>query len=363
METSTPAASADEGSAPSSLTERLFDSAVGALDLAGDYLAVRLGLYTALTERGAATAAELAARAGIDARYAREWLEQQAVTGILEAETGDGDTRFTLPDAHRAALVEPENLDGIAPLARMIAAAIGRLPDLVDAYRTGEGIGWERYGADMREGQASFNRPAFTHLLASEWLAGIPDVDARLRSTPPAVLVDVACGGGWSTIALAKAYPDAKVIGVDLDAPSIEAARRHARETGVSSVEFRHADAASLEERADVAIIIEAVHDMSNPVEVLASIRSGLAPGAPLIVVDERVAETFTAPGDEVERFMYGWSITTCLPDGRSRSPSAATGTVMRPATLRRYAQDAGFRSVEILPIENDFFRFYRLST
>jgi ubiquinone/menaquinone biosynthesis C-methylase UbiE len=352
-----------EQTAAASLTERLFASAVGALDLAGVYLGDRLGLYTALTEGGAATAPELAARAGIDARYAREWLEQQAVTGILEAETVDGDTRFTLPEAHRAALAEPENLDGIAPLTRMVAAAIGRLPELVDAYRTGEGVGWERYGADMREGQASFNRPAFTHLLASEWLGSIPDIDARLRSTPPAVLLDVACGEGWSTIALAKAYPEAKVIGVDLDAPSIEAARRHAAEQGVSTAEFRHADAASLAERADVAIVIEAVHDMSNPVEVLASIRGALAPGAPLIVVDERVAETFTAPGDEVERFMYGWSITTCLPDGRSRSPSAATGTVMRPETLRRYAQEAGFRSVEILPIENDFFRFYRLST
>jgi SAM-dependent methyltransferase len=353
----------DRNPAPPSLTDRLFSSALGALDLAGVYLGDRLGLYRALTDGGPATAAELAARAAIDERYAREWLEQQAVTGILEADAAGDHVRFSLPEAHRAALVEPENLDGIAPLARMVVAAIGRLPELAEAYRSGEGIGWERYGADMREGQASFNRPAFTHLLASEWLSSITDVDARLRATPPALLVDVACGEGWSTIALARAYPDARVIGVDIDGPSIEAARRHAAEQGVDSVEFRHADAASLEERADVAIIIEAVHDMSNPVEVLASIRRGLAPGASLIVVDERVAETFTAPGDDIERFMYGWSITTCLPDGRSRSPSAATGTVMRPAMLRGYAEEAGFRSVEVLPIENDFFRFYRLGT
>jgi len=363
METLAPESPADRAHAAPSLTDRLFSSALGALDLAGVYLGDRLGLYRTLTDTGPATAAELASRAGIDARYAREWLEQQAVTGILEADTLNGETRFSLPETHRAALVEPESLEGIAPLARMVAAAIGRLPELVDAYRSGAGVGWERYGADMREGQASFNRPAFTHLLASEWLAGIPDVDARLRAAPPALVVDVACGEGWSTIALAKAYPNARVIGVDLDGPSIEAARRHAAEQAVPSVEFRHADAASLEERAEVAIIIEAVHDMSNPVDVLASVRRGLAPGAPLIVVDERVAETFSAPGDDIERFMYGWSITTCLPDGRSRSPSAATGTVMRPATLRRYAEEAGFRSVEVLPIENDFFRFYRLST
>ena len=365
METATETAATEAAATPQSLTERLFSAAIGTLDLAGVYLGDRLGLYRALADGGAATAGELAERAGIDGRYAREWLEQQAVTGILEVEgtDTDGGVQFTLPERHRAALVEPENLDGIAPLMRMVAAAVARLPELADAYRTGAGIGWERYGADMREGQASFNRPAFTHLLGSEWLPSIPDIDARLRAMPPATVVDVGCGEGWSTIALAKAYPQARVIGVDLDAPSIDAARRHAAEAGVADlVEFRAADAATMEERADVALIIEAVHDMSDPVAVLSAIRRNLAAGASLIVVDERVAETFIAPGDDIERFMYGWSITTCLPDGRSRSPSAATGTVMRPATLRRYAEEAGFDSVEILPIENDFFRFYRLS-
>jgi hypothetical protein len=100
---------------------------------------------------------------------------------------------------------------------------------------------------------------------------------------------------------------------------------------------------------------------MANPVPVLAAVRGALAERGSLIVVDERVAETFAAPGDDVERFMYGWSITTCLPDGRSRQPSRATGTVMRAGTLREYAREAGFESVDVLPIENDFFRFYQL--
>ena len=111
----------------------------------------------------------------------------------------------------------------------------------------------------------------------------------------------------------------------------------------------------------DAAIIIEAVHDMANPVPVLSAVRDSLTEGGSLIVVDERVAEQFSARGDDIERFMYGWSITTCLPDGRSRTPSVATGTMMRPSTLRGYAREAGFDDVEILPIENDFFRFYRM--
>jgi len=341
------------------LTERLFSAAVASFDLAGVYLGDRLGWYTSLATDGPATADELAGRTRTDARYAREWLEQQAVGGILEVHD---DGRFSLPPAHAEVLVEPLSLNLMAPLSRMVAAAFGRLPALAEAYRTGAGIGWEAYGEDMREGQAAFNRPAFTHLLGTTWLPMIADLHARLQADPAARVADIACGEGWSTIAMARAYPRARFVGVDLDGPSIEAARRHATTSGVDGqVEFHHADAAAVEGPFDAAIIIEAVHDMANPVPVLRSVCDGLAPGGSLIVVDERVAESFAAPGDDVERFMYGWSITTCLPDGRSREPSVATGTVMRPDTLRAYASEAGFAHVETLPIENDFFRFYRL--
>ena len=346
--------------AANALTERLFSAAVASFDLASVYLGDRLGWYASLDADGPATPDELASRTGADARYAREWLEQQAITGILEV---DGDGRFRMPDGHAAVLVDPTSVNQMSPLARMVTAAFGRLPEVARAYRSGAGIGWEAYGADMREGQAGMNRPAFTHQLGSEWLPGIPDLHARLLAEPPARVLDVACGEGWSTIALARAYPTARILGVDLDGPSIEAAEAHAAEAGLEGdrVEFRQADAASLEGPFDAALIVEAVHDMSDPVAVLAAVRSALAADGSLIVADERVAERFDPPGDDIERFMYGWSITTCLPDGRSRSPSVATGTVMRPETMRRYGTDAGFRAVEILPVESDFFRFYRL--
>ncbi len=345
--------------AADALTERLFSAAVATFDLAGVYLGDRLGWYRALAKDGPATPDELAERTGTDARYAREWLEHQAVTGILAV---DGVHRFSLSAEHAAVLVDPESLNLMAPLARMVTAAVGQLPRLVEAYRTGAGNAWESYGPDMREGQASFNRPALTHFLGKEWLRAIADLDARLREDPPARIVDIGCGEGWSTLALARAYPNAEVLGVDLDAPSIDAARQHAGEEGLDgAVEFRHTDAASLQGQYDVALIVEAVHDMSNPVPVLRAVREALVADGSLLVIDERVGEEFAAPGDEIERFMYGWSITTCLPDGRSRSPSVATGTVMRPATLRGYAAEAGFDEVEILPIENDFFRFYRM--
>ncbi|HXL63211.1 MAG TPA: SAM-dependent methyltransferase, partial [Mycobacterium sp.] len=102
--------------------------------------------------------------------------------------------------------------------------------------------------------------------------------------------------------------------------------------------------------------------DMADPVGALRAMRALAAPAGRVLIADERVAEEFSAPGDDVERLMYGWSALHCLPVGMVDSPSAGTGTVMRPATLRRYAVEAGFSSVDILPIELDVWRFYLLS-
>ena len=143
-----------------------------------------------------------------------------------------------------------------------------------------------------------------------------------------------------------------RVDGFDPDESSIEIARRLAEEVGVSDrVRFEVRDGAIVgnEGPYDLAIVIESIHDMARPVEVLAGIRDGLAPGGTLIVADEKVAESFTAPGDAVERLMYGFSFLVCLPAGLSEQDSVGTGTVMRPDTFRRYADQAGFKEVEIL--------------
>jgi 2-polyprenyl-3-methyl-5-hydroxy-6-metoxy-1,4-benzoquinol methylase len=216
----------------------------------------------------------------------------------------------------------------------------------------------------MREAQGAQNRPIFLALLGRQWLPAIPDVDARLRTGAPARVADVACGTGWSSIAIALAYSNALVDGFDLDEPSIEIARRNAAAFGVSDrARFHVRDAAdpALAGRYDLALICEALHDLSRPVDVLRAMRGLVAGGGAVLVVDEKVAESFTAPGDDLERLFYGFSVLCCLATGLSEQPSAATGTVRRPATLRRYAQEAGFRDAETLPIEHDLFRLYRL--
>jgi hypothetical protein len=112
----------------------------------------------------------------------------------------------------------------------------------------------------------------------------------------------------------------------------------------------------------DLVYMHESLHDMSYPVQVLTACRGLLAAGGSVVIGDERVADSFSAPGDDIERLYYGFSVLHCLPVGMVGEGAAGTGTVMRADTVQRYAEEAGFSGFEVLPIENDFYRFYRLS-
>jgi 2-polyprenyl-3-methyl-5-hydroxy-6-metoxy-1,4-benzoquinol methylase len=237
------------------------------------------------------------------------------------------------------------------------------MPTVVEAFRNGGGVPYEAYGAEMRGAISSLNRPGFLKLVGPEWFPAIPEMDRRLRSQPPARVADVGCGTGWSSIGIALAYPLVNVDGFDLDTASIDEARRNADTKGVADrVTFQVRDAAdpSLAGTYDLVTAFETIHDMSDPVGALRAMRALTRDGGTVVIADEKVAEEFAAPGDELERFMYGFSAVHCLPVGMVDAGSAGTGTVMRPSRLRQYAREAGFEDLEILPIENDSWRFYR---
>lgn len=344
-----------------SFDERVLEQTTGALELFGIYLGDRLGLYAALRDDKGATAPSLAARCGIHPRYAREWLEQQAVAGVLEVDdaTAGADERYyRLPDAHAAVLVDPNDPAHLAPLARMIAGIGGVLERVVAAYQSGRGVSYAHYGTDFRHGQGGINRPAFSTSLVEAWLPALDGAVAKLANGGR--VADLGCGQGWSTIAVARAFPKAEVIGLDNDPASIEDARRHAAEAGVA-VRFECADALVTQGRFDVVLLLEVLHDLARPAETLAAARAALADGGALLVADEKVAATFTAPGDALERMMYGWSITHCLPTQMVEQPSAAIGTVIREDTVRELATRAGFSQTRTLDVDGGFFRLYEL--
>lgn len=349
------------------LVERLFAASLGMAEVMTVYLGDTLGLYRALEGADPMTASELAKGTGIFERYAREWLEQQAAAGILAVDDVSPEAderRYLLPPGHVEALLDPDSPYSIAPLCKSFVAVSGAMPDLVAAFRSGGVVPWSAYGRDMVEAQGDFNRPWLVGSLGTEYLPSIPDLDARLSSEPGAKVVDVACGVGWAAISLARAYPNITVDGFDIDETSIEMASRNAQEAGVADrVRFEARDGAApgMEGRYDLAIVVESIHDLSQPIAVLRAIREMLKPGGTLIVADERTEESFTAPASETERLFYAYSVLCCLPSAMDDHTSAATGTVMRQTTFERYAKDAGFDEVSVMPIEHDFLRFYRL--
>lgn len=347
--------------------ERLFGIGLAAFEAYTIALGRQLGLYDAIAD--AATPGELAARAGIDARYAREWLEQQAAAGLVDvtADAADGDPdrrQFALSAAAQECLLRPDSMASTGPLFEFIEA-LGRIfPTLVDAFRTGAGVPYADYA--IHDAQGDFNRPAFLNLLASEWLPTVPGLVERL-AVDGARVAEIGCGEGWAAIAIAQAIPTVRVDGFDLDEASIAAARKHATNAGVADrVRFEVADVTRDVAEAghyDLVLAFEMIHDLARPREALATMRSLAKRDAIIIVMDENVAEAFEpATENPVERLMYAASVLHCLPVGRSEDGSAATGTVMRPSTLRGYAADAGYTSVDVLPIEHDLFRFYKLN-
>jgi 2-polyprenyl-3-methyl-5-hydroxy-6-metoxy-1,4-benzoquinol methylase len=175
-------------------------------------------------------------------------------------------------------------------------------------------------------------------------------------------VADLGCGQGWSAISIARAFPRAEVWGVDGDPSSIDDARRAAAAAD-ASVRFECADATVLVEHGpfDLVLLLEVLHDLAHPVDVLRAARRALRDDGALLVADENVAPAFTAPGNELERMMYGWSITHCLPSQMAEERPAAIGTVIREPIVRELAAAAGFARVDVLDVDAGFFRLYEL--
>src|SRR5215470_14652947 len=311
-------------SAIEALAGRIFSTGVGAAELCTAYLGIHLGFYRSLAD-SPATPTALAERTGGDERYVREWLTAQAVAGLLTvAGPEPASAEFALADGTYEVLVDETSPAYLGGLADIVAAAGRGLPQL-------------------------------------------PDVLARLQEqADPAHVADLACGTGWAAIELAKAFPHITVDGLDNDEASVAIGRQHAASHGVADrVDLEVADladeSADWSPRYDLVLLIECVHDLPRPVEALRHARAAVRPGGTVLVVDERAAESFTAPGDEIERFFGAASAIWCLPQGRVGPDPEPVGTLIRPAAMLDLARRAGYADGQILPIEHPVWRFYRL--
>lgn len=348
------------------IADRVVEMAVASMESASITLGARLGWWAAIDAAGAegVDTHGLAKRSGAHPRYVREWLEAMGaggwlvVVGAAEPETADH-RRFVLAPGVREVLVDVDNDLYLAPLLRQISAGLVSLRTLERAFQTGEGLAWADHDPDMVTAQGDMNRNQLSRDLPRWIREALPEAATALDAGAP--VADVGCGHGWASVGIARTFPKATVDAYDLDEPSVAAARRHVDEAGVGDRVTVYADGIDTARSGSyrLAVMAEMLHDVADPVELLVSVREALADDGTLLIADMRVGERYAAPADVVERLMYGFSILVCLPDAMTARPSAATGTVMRPETLRAYAEAAGFTDVQELLIEHDTWRFW----
>ena len=343
----------------------LFGACLATMELANIELGVRLGLYDALAGSEPMTAAALAASTGIAERYAQEWLEQQAVAGVVEVDDASRPAdkrRFTLPNAHAHVLIDDDSEACMKPCAAVVPWVGKALEIMVEEFRRGTGAAFGAF--DVHDVQAAFTRPVFVNHLTQSWLPALPEIQARLEAGERVRIAEVGCGEGLAGITIAKAYPSAEVDGYDLDDASIAVARRDAEAAGVADrVRFEVRDAAdpAIIGDYDLVMAIEMLHDVPDPVGILRTMKKLAGTHGIVLVVDERTEDTFTVPTNEMERFFYAFSTLHCLAVSL-QDGGAGTGTVIRSNTLRQYATDAGFSTVDVLDVDHAQFRLYRLA-
>jgi SAM-dependent methyltransferase len=249
------------------------------------------------------------------------------------------------------------------PTVRALMTLTPVMDALVDAYRTGGGVSWDAYGTDSREAVGDSNRPIYLRVLPREWLPKIPEIHDRLRTAPPARVADIGCGTGWSSIAIAGAYPGVRVDGFDRDEESLAFARRNAETSGVADrVSFEARDAGEPGDAGayDVVTFFECLHDMSRPGDALRVARGLLTGDGVVFVADEPTNDEFTGAGGRSRSVPLRMEPLRLPPDGddRTRFGGHRHGDASIDAPL--VCREAGFTGFDVLPIET-IFRLYLL--
>ncbi len=323
------------------------------------YMGDRLGVFKAMVAAGPVTSVELGRKTKLNARMLREWLNAMAAAEYIEYRPAD--KRYVLSKEHALVLTDEENsplfLGGMLELLVPMVAAANKV---AGAFQTGIPITMDDFGPELFEGMERASAPAFKHSLVQKWIAGLPQVEAKLRAGGTAV--DVGCGSGLASIVLAKAFPKARCFGYDPHAPSIERARANARKAGVGDrAQFLAADSSKLPTgRFDLLTIFNALHHFSDPVGLLAHCRMALAPEGTCFIVDgdlsPKVEENMNMGG----RLSYGATTLWCLQDSMANN-GAGLGSELGEAVVRDLARKSGFNQFKKLPDSIPLEAYYEL--
>jgi 2-polyprenyl-3-methyl-5-hydroxy-6-metoxy-1,4-benzoquinol methylase len=300
----------------------------------------RLGLYRRLAE-GPATAEELARRTGTDPRYVAEWLRGQAAGGYVSCDADAG--QFSLTEEQAFALADP---DGTLYLPGAFLLALGALraeSQITDAFRSGAGMGWHEHHEDVFAGTEMFFRPGYVASLTSSWIPALDGVAEKLAAGGR--VADVGCGHGASTMLLAQAYPQARILGSDYHQASVDTARKHAAEAGVADrARFEVASAQTFSGTGyDLVATFDCLHDMGDPVGAARHIRQALDAEGTWLIVEPLAAATLAENLNPVGRVYYSFSTFICVPAARSQPGGYALGAQAGEEAIREVAAQAGF--------------------
>lgn len=302
------------------------------------FIGDRLGLFAALAGAPPMTAGELAKRTGTAERYVREWLGAQAAGGYV---TYAGNDTFTLSAEQAEALTNEDSPAFILGGFQVMTAATAVRDQLIEAFRTGKGIGWHEHDANLFEGTERFFRPGYAANLVTSWLPALDGVVAKLEAG--GAVADIGCGHGASTIIMAQAFPASHFTGFDYHAPSIEAARARAGKAGVKNVDFQVASAKDYPGQYDLVCHFDCLHDMGDPAGAAAHTRKSLKPDGTWMLVEPFANDDVAANLTPVGKVFYSASTFICTPASLSQEVGTALGAQAGEGRLREVAMKAGF--------------------
>ncbi|MCI4326535.1 MAG: class I SAM-dependent methyltransferase [Thermoplasmata archaeon] len=304
-------------------------------------LGAQLGLYRALGDSSGMTSEQLARATTTSERYVREWLAAQAASGYVSLRP-DGATFYLT--AEQAFTLADESSPAYLPGAFSIAAALYKdQPRILEAFRTGTGVGWHEHSPELFVGTEKFFRPGYVANLVSQWLPALPGIVEKLERGGK--VADVGCGHGASTIVMAKAFPKTRFVGFDSHEGSIVAARAAAKKAGVDgTVEFQVAAAQSYPGREyDLVAFFDCLHDMGDPKGAAAHVRSTLRPDGTWMVVEPMAQSNLAANLNPIGRIFYSASVGICTPASLSQAGGSSLGAQAPDAVLQEIALAAGF--------------------
>jgi 2-polyprenyl-3-methyl-5-hydroxy-6-metoxy-1,4-benzoquinol methylase len=333
----------DEGKLHQFIGQMLSDLG-GAASIAMVRIGDALGLYRALLAKGSMTCPQLAMEVGVNERYLREWLSHQAASNYLNYEPASG--KFTLPPEQAMVFADEDSPVYMLGGFDLMASLIDAQPKVQEAFKTGKGVGWDDHTGCMFCAVARFFRPGYYNNLVANWLPALDGVVAKLQRG--ANVADVGCGHGWSTVLMAKAFPNSTFVGYDFHLSSIENARLHAREHGVlANTRFEVAKAKEFPGTGfDLVTFFDCLHDMGDPAGAAAHVRQSLKPDGTWMIVEPMAGDRLEDNLNPVGRLFYAGSTMVCVPTSLSQEVGAALGAQAGEAQLRAVITDGGFRSV-----------------